>query len=150
MCNLIIKKYFIMTRLRDHEPTLLHKERMKLETRYLTFSISIFHAIYVLNLVSNGLPPRCPDFGSILVYMALLLINIHLYDESKCYYYCYWHRHPILFSIYYEITRILFSLGIIKWNVVTWNSIDVIMLAAIYVTWVVGYMAHSHLIIRIR
>jgi hypothetical protein len=139
-----------MTRFSNHEPTLLQKERMKLETRYLAFSISIFHAVYVLSLVSNGLPPRISDFGSVLVYMVLLLINIHLYDESKCYYYCYWHRHPILFSIYYEITRILFSLGIIKWNVTTWNSIDAIAMTAIYVTWIIGYIAHNHLAIKIK
>lgn len=126
--------------MKDNEPTQLQRDRMRLETRYLTVTIAIFHAIYILNLVSNkALPYIHEDYGATLLFILLILVNIHLYDESKCYHYCFWHRQPIIFSLYYETSRILWDLKIIQWSVSTWNTIDEIVLCVCFFSWLIGY-----------
>lgn len=125
---------------KDNEPTQLQKDRMRIETRYLTVVIAIIHALYVLNLISNHTGPIVhKDFGSTLLFLILVLVNIHLYDESKCYHYCFWHRQPIIFSLYYEISRILWDMEIIQWSSTTWNTVDGIILGLLFSTWFIGY-----------
>lgn len=126
--------------MKDDEPTQLQKDRMRLETRYLIVIIAAFHAIYILNLVSNRMLPYIhEDYGSTLLFIILILVNIHLYDESKCYHYCFWHRQPIIFSIYYEASRLLWDLKIIQWSTTTWNTIDEIILCVCFFSWLIGY-----------
>lgn len=132
---------------KDSEPTQLQKDRMRMETRYLSIIIAVMHALYVLNLISNGIGPDIHrDFGSTLLFLTLILVNIHLYDESKCYHYCFWHRQPIIFSLYYEISRILWGLKIIQWSVIKWNLIDGIVLGLFFFTWLFGYCIPNYII----
>lgn len=125
----------------NNEPTQLQKDRMRMETRYLTTVIAMFHSLYILHLLSNNIGPNDNrDFGSTLIFILLVIINIHLYDESKCYHYCFWHRWPILFSLYYETTRILWDLDIIQWSIAKWNLVDSTALAIFFIVWFVGYV----------
>ena len=130
----------------NNEPSTVRKERMKLETRYLIIFIAICHGIRVLQLLANKLTPIVDmDTGYITMYIILILVNLHLWDASHCYRYCTWHRYPVIFNLYYEITRILWALDIIKWDVSSWNFYDYWVSSICFWSWILGYLFHVYI-----
>ena len=127
------------------EPSPVRKERMKLEIRYLIFFISICHGIRVLQLLANNLTPIVNmDTGYITMYIILILVNLHLWDSSHCYRYCTWHRYPVIFNLYYEVTRIFWALDIMKWDVNDWNFYDYWVSSICLWSWFFGYFIHIY------
>ena len=126
-----------------NNPTPAEKERMRVSTRYLIFFIALFHALKVWKLLADGCAPHVKeDWGFLLLCAGMILVNIHLYDESRIYRYCFWHRQPVYFSIYYEASRILLNLQIIKWDTETWNNVDYYVLNGCVLIWIIGYLIH--------
>ena len=99
-----------------------------------------FHSIYVLYLLTHHLTPKDHgDFGFILVCVLLILYNVLLFYLSKIFGYCFWHRQPAIFSVYYEFSRILWDLDILGcMNAAQWNVMDGIVLFTCFFWWLMG------------
>ena len=127
------------------EPSEVQKWRLRLWIRYLIVIFAIFHSLFVIQLAINHQTPTLQaDDGYEYMCLLYLMVNIFLYDCSCVFKFCIWHRFPILFNIYYDVTRLFWAKRILHWSADQWNYYDILVLKWSFSLWIIGYCFHRY------
>ena len=135
----------------ENSITPANKEEIRVVMKYIIFIIAVCHAYKVICLVVNGKVPMLVDSGFNIQCFTMLIVNWFLFNLSKLFQFCFWHRQPIIFSVYYEASRLVINTdelhswiaGLQLYGTHLINIIDTIVLASLFLRWVIGYINHK-------